>query len=380
MASLIHVQLMQLPQLGIKLSDAKAIRIFDTCDKDGSGEIDLEEFKMAMFTVDPTTGNSLGYTSVMSFANTGALTPPTRFSPSSLLTPKDTFHLFDSNGSGQLDELEFADALEYFGFRVTDAKQERLFQKYDTDKSGFIEYATRKTLMQILAKHLDDEERREEEAMAEAKWFHEWQLEKIRRKSLADKATLRAQDELAAALDAAGQARVVPTYVPPDLKLKPPTIHQAPAATPSNYPLVKTRALTPDYIQRRKEKLAEAKAAATAAAASAVGENKLPFMRRRSENVTYDINHVSPPKLARQAWRAKPKERASVKTEDATSRETNEDLSEVLNQKFLEDRAFVRSLRFKDVHPMTNTGWLWGRQVVQVGLHWIRVPQAKEFT
>ncbi|ETW10154.1 hypothetical protein H310_00524 [Aphanomyces invadans] len=401
-----------LPQLGIKLSDAKAIRIFDTCDKDGSGEIDLEEFKMAMFTVDPTTGNSLG------------------FSPSSLLTPKDTFHLFDSNGSGQLDELEFADALEYFGFRVTDAKQERLFQKYDTDKSGFIEYseframwlecadvkhelasrgvdvpkyATRKTLMQILAKHLDDEERREEEAMAEAKWFHEWQLEKIRRKSLADKATLRAQDELAAALDAAGQvyvlgpgqhgqfnsepaardallydgythvseiwqARVVPTYVPPDLKLKPPTIHQAPAATPSNYPLVKTRALTPDYIQRRKEKLAEAKAAATAAAASAVGENKLPFMRRRSENVTYDINHVSPPKLARQAWRAKPKERASVKTEDATSRETNEDLSEVLNQKFLEDRAFVRSLRFKDVHPMTNTGWLWGRQVVQAAI------------
>ncbi|KAF0747044.1 hypothetical protein AaE_007887, partial [Aphanomyces astaci] len=363
--------LKMLPQLGIKLSDAKAIRIFDTCDKDGSGEIDMEEFKMAMFMVDPTTGNSLG------------------FSPSSLLTPKDAFHLFDSNGSGQLDELEFADALEYFGFSVTDAKQERLFLKYDTDKSGFIEYseframwlqcanikhelvsrgvdvpkyATRKTLMQILEKALDEEERREDEAMDEAKWFHEWQLEKIRRRTLAAKAALRAQDELAAALDAAGQvyvlgsgqhvpaneshftgqfngdpaardalvydgythvseiwylylkqqlllrhvfnngdlgrqSRVLPTYVPPDLKLKSSTIHPPSSLSSHEQP---QRLVTPDYIQKRKEKLAEAKSAAAAAAAPAVPtveQNKLPMMRRRPENVTYDENRVSPPKL-----------------------------------------------------------------------------------
>ncbi|RHY36041.1 hypothetical protein DYB34_001842 [Aphanomyces astaci] len=312
--------LSKLPQLGIKLSDAKAIRIFDTCDKDGSGEIDMEEFKMAMFMVDPTTGNSLG------------------FSPSSLLTPKDAFHLFDSNGSGQLDELEFADALEYFGFSVTDAKQERLFLKYDTDKSGFIEhelvsrgvdvpkYATRKTLMQILEKALDEEERREDEAMDEAKWFHEWQLEKIRRRTLAAKAALRAQDELAAALDAAGQ--------------------------------------------KRKEKLAEAKSAAAAAAAPAVPtveQNKLPMMRRRPENVTYDENRVSPPKLIRAAWHAKQttddRGGSTSRTEDDENKDDDAEESELelLNQKFLDDRAFIRSLRFKDIHPMTNTGWLWGR-------------------
>ncbi|ETV87748.1 hypothetical protein H257_01218 [Aphanomyces astaci] len=410
--------LKMLPQLGIKLSDAKAIRIFDTCDKDGSGEIDMEEFKMAMFMVDPTTGNSLG------------------FSPSSLLTPKDAFHLFDSNGSGQLDELEFADALEYFGFSVTDAKQERLFLKYDTDKSGFIEYseframwlqcanikhelvsrgvdvpkyATRKTHMQILEKALDEEERREDEAMDEAKWFHEWQLEKIRRRTLAAKAALRAQDELAAALDAAGQvyvlgsgqhgqfngdpaardalvydgythvseiwqSRVLPTYVPPDLKLKTSTIHPPSSLSSHEQP---QRLVTPDYIQKRKEKLAEAKSAAAAAAAPAVPtveQNKLPMMRRRPENVTYDENRVSPPKLIRAAWHAKQttddRGGSTSRTEDDENKDDDAEESELelLNQKFLDDRAFIRSLRFKDIHPMTNTGWLWGRQVVQAAI------------
>jgi Ca2+-binding EF-hand superfamily protein len=80
----------QLPELGISISEAKALRIFRKCDTDGGGEIDLTEFKMAMFTVDPVSGNALG------------------FSPSSLLNPRDAFDLFDGDATGKIDELEFA--------------------------------------------------------------------------------------------------------------------------------------------------------------------------------------------------------------------------------------------------------------------------------
>lgn len=43
-----------------------------------------------MFAVDPVSGNTLG------------------FSPSNLLNPRDAFDLFDTDGTGQIDELEFA--------------------------------------------------------------------------------------------------------------------------------------------------------------------------------------------------------------------------------------------------------------------------------
>ncbi|GLE06895.1 hypothetical protein PINS_up016564 [Pythium insidiosum] len=45
---------------------------------------------MAMFAVDPVSGNTLG------------------FAPSNLLAPRDAFDLFDEDGTGQIDELEFA--------------------------------------------------------------------------------------------------------------------------------------------------------------------------------------------------------------------------------------------------------------------------------
>lgn len=45
------------------------------CDPDGSGEIDIEEFKVALFATDPDSGNPVG------------------FAPSSLLTPLDAFEV-----------------------------------------------------------------------------------------------------------------------------------------------------------------------------------------------------------------------------------------------------------------------------------------------
>jgi hypothetical protein len=62
-----------------------------------------------------------------------------RFVPSKLLSPKDVFALFDRDGSGRIDELDFADVLDYFGLDVTDGKQEKLFHKYDRDESGYID-------------------------------------------------------------------------------------------------------------------------------------------------------------------------------------------------------------------------------------------------
>lgn len=53
----------------------KALRYFRMCDHDGSGEIDIEEFKVALFATDPDSGNPLG------------------FAPSSLLTPLDAFEV-----------------------------------------------------------------------------------------------------------------------------------------------------------------------------------------------------------------------------------------------------------------------------------------------
>lgn len=44
-----------LPYLDIYISDAKALRYFRICDTDGSGEIDIDEFKVALFTCDPVS-------------------------------------------------------------------------------------------------------------------------------------------------------------------------------------------------------------------------------------------------------------------------------------------------------------------------------------
>jgi hypothetical protein len=51
-------------------------------EKDGSGEIDLDEFKAALYLCDPTNGNTAG------------------FKPSNNLTPLDAFELFDEDDSG----------------------------------------------------------------------------------------------------------------------------------------------------------------------------------------------------------------------------------------------------------------------------------------
>ena len=94
-----------LPFLNIKISDAKAYRYFRMCDTDGSGEIDVDEFQVALFACDPTSGNPVG------------------FQPSSYLTPLDAFEMFDADQSGYLDEDEYRYALEYLQVDITVRKK-----------------------------------------------------------------------------------------------------------------------------------------------------------------------------------------------------------------------------------------------------------------
>ena len=50
-----------LPDLGINLSMPKQIEYFRLCDKDGSGHIDYEEFKVALFVCDTEEVNHAGF-------------------------------------------------------------------------------------------------------------------------------------------------------------------------------------------------------------------------------------------------------------------------------------------------------------------------------
>ena len=104
------------------MSSAKAVKYFKMCDVDDSGQIDFEEFRVALFACDPNNGNPIG------------------FAPNALLTPIDAFEMFDEDGSGNINEDEFYFVLEYLKLEVSDANQERLFLKYDKDQSGEIDY------------------------------------------------------------------------------------------------------------------------------------------------------------------------------------------------------------------------------------------------
>ena len=204
---------LMLPFLNINISDAKAFRYFRLCDSDGTGEIDIDEFKVVLFICDPTAGNPVGYI------------------PINILTPLDAFETFDEHQIGFLDEDEFFHAMEYLGLNPTDHKHEHLFQNFDTNHTGSIDYyefresflilcnvrreledrgvdvptfIRRKTLVEILRGILDDEERKERLAIAEAKRYKKWILSVREKKKVLQKASFRAYQELRNALDAGG--------------------------------------------------------------------------------------------------------------------------------------------------------------------------------
>ncbi|KAI9993343.1 hypothetical protein PInf_015421 [Phytophthora infestans] len=378
--------LAMLPDLGISISAAKAMRIFRKCDTDGGGEIDLTEFKMAMFAVDPVSGNPLG------------------FSPSTLLGPRDAFELFDEDGTGQIDELEFADVLEYFGMDVSDEKQEKIFRKYDRDKSGYIDYQEFRSMwiklvdvreeltkrgveipkhtrlvnvQQILETILDQEEAREAAALEQAKRFLQRQRDKKLREQLGQKAIIRAEDELAAALDAAGQVYIIGSGKYDQFIGDPVTRDE------DLFPGFK--AVSEIWLHRN-VKITDPQAGNQLSAPLAS-----KYVRRRVENKRWKFQ--SPPRLNKQTIsetkthiraiaremdtandRSEGEQGADLKNSPTESSEVEEIPRDANNQVqdeeelaklFFENREFVRSLRFRSTTLMTNTGPLWGKSVVQ---------------
>eukprot|EP01041_Mallomonas_annulata_P005267 gene5267-10537_t len=206
-----------LPALGFDLTSAKAFRFFNLCDTDGSGDIDIDEFKVALYTCDPTNGNPVGYV------------------PSKFLSPLDAFETFDEAKLGLLDEDEFHFAIRYLGIELSDGQEETIFERCDYNHTGTIDYeeflqlylsscdvkkeledrgidvpllSKRSVLEDILLEILQEEESRERRALQEAKRYKKWmQLVKEKRKLL-QRAQWRAYNELRSAMDAAGQVYV----------------------------------------------------------------------------------------------------------------------------------------------------------------------------
>ncbi len=89
-----------LKELGINITDAKALKYFRRIDTDGSCAININELRTALFALDPLSGSFCG------------------FSPSTLLTPVDAFEMFDKDGSGSIDEDELFFALQHLGIKV----------------------------------------------------------------------------------------------------------------------------------------------------------------------------------------------------------------------------------------------------------------------
>jgi alpha-tubulin suppressor-like RCC1 family protein/Ca2+-binding EF-hand superfamily protein len=206
-----------LPALGIEIGDAKAFRYFNLCDSDGSGEIDVDEFKVALFACDPSSGNPVG------------------FVPSKNLTPLDAFETFDENGVGHLDEDEFYYAMEYLNLKLKDHKHEKFFTGIDFNGTECIDYyefrevflrvcnvrqeledrgieipafSFRSTLVNILREVLDEEEDRERRALAEARRYKSWIFSIKDKKRYLQRAQWRSYQELRSCLDAAGQVYV----------------------------------------------------------------------------------------------------------------------------------------------------------------------------
>ena len=69
-------------------------------------------------------------------------------------------------------------------------------------------FVRRKTLVEILRGYLDDEERKERQAIAEAKRYKKWIMSTREKKKVLQKAGFRAYQELRSALDAAGHVYV----------------------------------------------------------------------------------------------------------------------------------------------------------------------------
>ena len=207
-----------LPQLGITIPAAKAIRVFRMLDASNTKALTEEQFKVAVFALNPASGG------------------PLHIDSSELMGPREAFVLFDRDNSGAIDEDEFVWVLEFMGYDIKIEDEElveKMFRKYDADSSGAIEYGEFRTawldlcdvreelkgrgitkfeewtprwkLVEMLDAELRRQDAQEQQVLAYARKWVAWQHTLKRRRRLLQAARRDACMWLQNALDAAGQ-------------------------------------------------------------------------------------------------------------------------------------------------------------------------------
>ncbi|GBG29854.1 Leucine-rich repeat-containing protein 1 [Hondaea fermentalgiana] len=102
--------------LGLFLTETRLQKLFQACDLDRSGTVELDELPLALHINDQ-------------------LRVRTR------MTPRDAFELFDYDGSGSINEQEFFEVVNLLPVAsMTRERAGKVFARHDTDNSGEIEY------------------------------------------------------------------------------------------------------------------------------------------------------------------------------------------------------------------------------------------------
>lgn len=289
---------------------------------------------------------------------------------------------------------------------ISDENQEKMFLKYDKDKSGYIDYeeframwiqmsdvkrelslrnvlfpknAKRKELEQLLLETILNEELMERRSLEEAKWWHSWQLEKARRTSLGKLALDRSQNELALALDAIGQVYMLGIGIhgqfKSDIAARNPDVYEK-----CNHIIdLWNERVNPTY-----EKPSEAKVKRLHTLASTDGEPMDTIVKKDRKQMRKLLQEQD--KKRRLANMVKHRQQKTLASPKRVNKKTANQLKNSKYSRKLSnkngsnqeqpskpddipeetDMKFVRSLRFKDVKPMTNTVWLWGKRIIGV--------------
>ncbi|TMW65498.1 hypothetical protein Poli38472_008140 [Pythium oligandrum] len=208
-----------LNDLQIKLSEPKTLAYFKRCDKMRRGFISFEEFRLALYTCDPKNPNrTLG------------------FAPGQAMSPKDLFEMFDKDEEGAIDRATFIEVLGFLGHKMPLDKMEGIFAAHEDPELEMMPYYQFKkvwlalvdvraelrnrhekfnrflpnsTLLKKLEVLIHEEEQQEAKTLLEAANSLEEERIAAYRRWLVEEARRLAKLVLAEALDAAGQVYVL---------------------------------------------------------------------------------------------------------------------------------------------------------------------------
>ncbi|POM62128.1 hypothetical protein PHPALM_28749, partial [Phytophthora palmivora] len=207
-----------LHDLGVNLTEPKARAYFKRCDRRRRGCISFDEFRLALYTCDPKNPDRTG-----------------GFAPGQSLAPKDLFEMFDKDEEGAIDRETFKELLEFIGHKMPLDKMEDIFATYEDPElevlpyiqfkkawlsvvdvqaelrlrgERFNRFLPPKMLAKKLAMLVNLEEKQEAMMLLEANNTLSDEVIAMQRRELVKEAHILARVTLAEALDAAGQVYV----------------------------------------------------------------------------------------------------------------------------------------------------------------------------